>query len=739
MPHSAKRPLRRYLVVLALAGILPLTLLTGAGLIQLYRQQRDDAQRRAVEITRAVAIAVDLELERSLSALKALAGSATLRRGDLATFQEVMRRSAEGQAYWRNVILADPDGKPLANTRVNAGDPMPPTIEPASLEAAVRTGRPAVGALMKGEKRFAFAIRAPVVEEGRVRYVVSAVVAPEAILQIIQRLAVPDEWTISVFDARGARVARNRNHEIFLGEAASPSLQALMTSGAAEGSGLTRVLEGGEAFTAYSRLAGSGWAVALSIPRERVDLAARRTVEVYGAAVLVSLFIGMLAVLAVARRVNEPIARLRDGAQLMGEGGQPAPVETGIREIDQVGDAMAKAAAQRRAYEDERERFLKIEQDARSEAEEANRAKDRFLAMLAHELRNPLAALSNAASLMRHAGHDPRAAQRAVDVVQRQVSHLARLTDDLLDAARALLGKTRLHVAPTNLAAVAGEVLATLKSTGRSDGHLMRSELRDAWVEGDAVRLDQIATNLVVNALKYTPPGGTISVSTYREGGHAVLSVADTGAGMSKELAARAFDLFVQGERALDRAAGGLGIGLTLVRRLAELHGGTADVKSEGEGRGSEFIVRLPAIAAPAAKEPAEPSRAAGIARRILLVEDNDDARETLKELLELMGHRVEAADNGLAGLDLALGMAHDIAFVDLGLPGIDGYELARRLRATDGGRRLFLVALTGYGAVEDRARAIEAGFDAHATKPVGPERLADLIARSAVNPDQPL
>ena len=734
MAPPAQRPLRRYLLVLALAGILPLALLTGVGLLQLYRQQHEEAERRVAEMARAVAISVDLELERSLGVTLALANSAALRRGDLASFHEIVNRTLAAQPQWRTVLLAKPDGTPLLNGRLPMGAALPPTAEMASFRAAVERREPVVGQLAKGAGgSYAFAVRAPVVEDGRVLAVVTAVVKPEAILRIIERQSVPDDWTISVFDAEGTRVARNRAHETFIGQRGSETLQALMSSGGTEGHGITRVLEGSDAFTAYSRVPRAGWSVASSISVVAVDRAALHTVEAYGAAVVVSLVIGLLAVLAVASRISVPIARLHEGARLVGGGGQPAPLQTGVRELDEVGRALSVAAAQRRAYEAERERFLQVEQTARSEAEEASRAKDRFLAMLAHELRNPLAALSNAASLLRHGGHDARVQQHAGHVIQRQVAHLARLTDDLLEAARALLGKTQLHVAPVNLATLVSDVMETLGATGRTADHGIQLDLRDAWVEADAVRLDQIVTNLVVNAVKYTQRHGNVRVSTWREGDRAVLSVLDDGAGLSPELAARAFDRFVEGERALDRAAGGLGIGLTLVRRLAELHGGTAEVHSDGEGRGSEFIVRLPAIDAPPRPEHRpEAGRIEAIARRVLVVEDNDDARETLKQLLELMGHRVAAAADGLAGLDRALEFMPDVAFIDLGLPGIDGYELVRRLRATEGGRAMYLVALTGYGAEEDRRRALDAGFDAHAPKPVSPERLAALIAQGA-------
>jgi signal transduction histidine kinase/ActR/RegA family two-component response regulator len=733
-PPPAGRPLRRLLIVLALAGILPLTLLCGVGLMQLYRQQHEEAHRRVVELSRAVAIAVDLELQRSLAAVTTLASIESLRRGDLPSFEEAMRRTAAAQVHWNAVILARADGMAVLHSRVPAGGSMPAMVESPSFTEAVRARRPLVGDLARGPSGgYAFPVRAPVIAGDEVLYVVTAVVSPEAILEIVRRQSVPDDWTLAVLDSTGARVARNRGNAQYIGQPLSEPARKLMAETAGDGMAVTKPVDGGEAFTAFSRLPSSGWAVAISIPVEAVDRAAWRTVEAYGAAVIVSLVVGLLAVLAVASRINQPIARLRDGALVMGDGGQPAPIETGVREIDEVGRAMARAGAQRLAYEQERERFLSIERDARNEAEEASRGKDRFLAMLAHELRNPLAALSNAASLLRLGGADARVSANAGEVIQRQVAHLARLTDDLLEAARALLGKTQLHLAAVNLATVVSQVMETLQSTGRTAGHAVQLDLRDAWVHADGVRLDQVVTNLVVNAVKYTPEGGTLRVSTWRAGPQAMLSVADDGTGIAPELAGRVFDLFVQGERALDRSAGGLGIGLTLVRRLAELHGGTAEVRSEGEGKGSEFIVRLPAIDAPPRPEPRSEAKIEAIPRRILVVEDNDDARETLKQLLEIMGHRVAAAANGLAGLDRALEFLPDVAFVDLGLPGIDGYEVARRLRASPSGGQVYLVALTGYGAEEDRRSALEAGFDAHATKPVEPERLAALIAQAAV------
>jgi PAS domain S-box-containing protein len=371
-------------------------------------------------------------------------------------------------------------------------------------------------------------------------------------------------------------------------------------------------------------------------------------------------------------------------------------------------------------------RLFGRQEAARAEAEAANRTKDEFLAMLGHELRNPLGAISSAAHVLARTAGSNNATTRASEIIGRQVQHLARIVDDLLDVSRVVAGKVVLRLQTVDLGEIARRIVA--QHGGPAGGrHNITAETTAVWVSADPTRLEQVLTNLLANAVKYTPAGGEITVGARREGNWAVLSVRDTGVGIRPELLPRVFDLFVQADRSLERTGGGLGIGLTLVRQLVELHGGTVDAASAGPGRGSTFTVRLPAVAAPPETTAVTGPAVAGLAQRVLVIEDNDDAREMMRNLLRLLGHEVHEACDGASGVEQARRVRPDAALIDIGLPGIDGYEVARRIRADLPGARL--VAVTGYGQPEDRERALAAGFDEHLVKPLDPEQLHRLLA----------
>ncbi|HET7340479.1 MAG TPA: PAS domain S-box protein [Methylomirabilota bacterium] len=415
----------------------------------------------------------------------------------------------------------------------------------------------------------------------------------------------------------------------------------------------------------------------------------------------------------------ETVRRRKDGA-LVDVSITVSPLRDGRGRI--IGASkIARDVSERRRLE--RDRALLYE-----EAQEANRAKDEFIAMLGHELRNPLGAISSAVRLLEPADALSDRAALARDVIARQTRHLARLVDDLLDVVRVMTGKVLLERHPLDLAEVVTRHLNSLRTTGKMQDHVVTLEATPVWVDADVVRLEQVIGNLVSNALKYTPAGGGIVVSVSLDGGEAVLSVADTGVGIAPHLVSRIFDLFVQGERRLDRAQGGLGIGLTLVRRLVELHGGSVKAESIGIGQGSRFTVRLRAVPAPRPAAAAGLEPRAVVPRRILVVEDNRDARDMLRHVLEVSGHEVHEALDGRQGLEAALRLRPDVALIDLGLPELDGYELARQIRAADPDRRMLLVAVTGYGSAEDRERSLTAGFDLHLVKPVDVETLNEVL-----------
>ena len=371
-------------------------------------------------------------------------------------------------------------------------------------------------------------------------------------------------------------------------------------------------------------------------------------------------------------------------------------------------------------------------QSGRDRAEQENQAKDEFMAMLAHELRNPLSAISAAIQVLDASGGQAAPAQRARSIIGRQVRHLARLVDDLLDVSRVVTGKIALDQRPLDFADLVHRAVAVCGE--RQNGQRLEISTQQVWIEGDFVRMEQIINNIVGNAVKYTPAGGAIRVRVYSDDGNAILRVEDNGYGIAPELLPRVFDLFVQGERTLDRAQGGLGIGLTLVRRLVELHGGTVSATSDGPGHGSVFTVRLPEVPMPQAAQTLLPAdRHNGCSRRrVLIIEDNRDAREMFRIMLELSGHEVIEAEEGLSGLEMLKSKRPDVAVIDVGLPGLNGYEVARRFREEPGSGGVMLVALTGYGTPEARERSRKSGFDYHLIKPVNGEALEEIMREAS-------
>jgi signal transduction histidine kinase/ActR/RegA family two-component response regulator len=401
----------------------------------------------------------------------------------------------------------------------------------------------------------------------------------------------------------------------------------------------------------------------------------------------------------------------------------------------------------RRAWQriEERQRQLVLEIGERSRAEEqlreADRRKDEFLAMLAHELRNPLAPLSNALQLWsiaeKEGTQDPAEMNSLRAMMRRQVDQMTRLIDDLLDVSRINRGTIQLRIARVDVGAVLSEAIDAQKSLAEVSGQDLKRDIPadPLLVEGDATRLVQIFGNVLHNAIKFTPPGGRIAVAAQLAGAEVIIRIRDTGCGIPAPMLTQIFEMFEQVDQSLGRAHGGLGIGLTLVKRLVELHRGTIVARSEGLGKGSEFVIRFPALrpepdAAESKPGEAPPPKKQAALHRILVVDDVKASAETLTMLLRVLGHDVVMANDGKTALELAAQSRPDTIFLDIAMPEMNGYEVARRIRATPALKEVVIVALTGYGQEEDRRRAKEAGFDYHVTKPASVAGLREILAR---------
>ena len=419
--------------------------------------------------------------------------------------------------------------------------------------------------------------------------------------------------------------------------------------------------------------------------------------------------------------------------ELMAPLGNATLLERPVRLSTLVSAVKAALRARRRQYE---------VRDLLSRLAEADRRKDEFLAMLGHELRNPMAAIRNALWVLEKVGSQEEQAIRQRETIDRQTRHLVRMVDDLLDVSRVTLGKIILKRHAVDLREVADRCLADLgmAALAATKGLALTVHTESVTVLGDPVRLEQVLCNLLQNAIKYTPQGGLLSLTVATEGNEGVVRVKDTGIGLSPEMLQTIFEPFAQVESSRQRSEGGLGLGLPLVRSLVALHGGRVEAISGGSAQGSEFIVRLPLFQLE--EKPRAPLRKTTRAARtsqqsdaglpflhVLVVEDNHDGRESLRDLLEIWGHEVTLAEDGPEGVDKALAIRPDVALVDIGLPGLDGNEVARRIRSALGSDKISLIAMTGYGQPEDHRRALQAGFDRYLVKPVDPGFLAQLLA----------
>jgi signal transduction histidine kinase len=409
-------------------------------------------------------------------------------------------------------------------------------------------------------------------------------------------------------------------------------------------------------------------------------------------------------------------------AHALEERGNVTLLERPLRMLTLVSAVQTALRARRRQYE-----VRRLLEESRQAVEQ----RDQFLATLAHELRNPLAPIRNGLQVIRMAGANGTIEQ-ARSMMDRQLTHMVRLVDDLLDASRITRGKLELRKERVELKAVVDAAVETARPVIEQAGHELVVTVPDEsiTVDGDPTRLAQVVSNLLNNSAKYTHRGGHIRLTVRREGGVAVLSVADDGIGIPPAMLGRVFEMFTQVDRTLEKTTGGLGIGLSLIQGLVEMHGGTIEAHSDGEGRGSEFVVRVP-LAAAGGPDNVDSGASGGAAsrHRILVVDDNVDSADSLGQLLELLGNEVRTAYDGEAGVGAATAFRPDVILMDIGMPKLNGYDAARRIREQPWGRGVVMVAQTGWGQHDDKQKSLEAGFDFHLTKPVETAALMKLLA----------
>ena len=567
-------------------------------------------------------------------------------------------------------------------------------------------------------------------DDEQVRGVVFAALDLTKLDRFVADIQLPPGSVLMTADSEGKIIARKPNPEEWFGKPVWPEMRAAMAGEPGNPVRLTGP-DGVERLHRFARVGNNGltdYTVTIGIPVDDITAVARRDQVMDLLALGVTLVLAMLAAwfvgdVLVLRRVK----MLATTANSIASGSLSARsgITYGKEEISELARALDAMAA---ALQDKERQHLKAEAQLRL----ADQRKDEFLAMLAHELRNPLAPISAGAQLLRSGNASPAAVDRTADIIVRQVHHMTRLIDDLLDVSRVTRGLVTITRAPLHVADIVADAVEQAEPMMRARQH--RFELvmpeQPLQVVGDHKRLVQVLVNVLNNAAKYTPSGGEITLRVLAEDGNVRLEVSDNGIGMSPELRGRVFELFAQADRTSDRSQGGLGLGLALVKMLVELHGGTVTVDSGGERQGSTFAIVLPATEADVVPAPAKPDNVTGPQLRVLVVDDNVDAAQTLQLLLEAAGHEVVVAHTAHGGLEAAQRLEPQLCLLDIGLPDLNGNDLARGLRMLPASKHATLVAVSGYGRREDREMSKAAGFDHYFVKPLDHDALLAVIAR---------
>lgn len=592
--------LRWYLVLLIAGALLPVVLFAVVVAYKLSSQEQAASERRTLLAARNLAEIVERELSGTTRTLQALSAAETLEQGDLKAFHSRTRRVAQTQPSWLTVILLSPEGQQLVNTRQPFGKQLPLVTEPESLRRVIETQQPTVGNLAIGQFRgdLGIPVRIPVTADGNLRYILTAVINQKALASIVnEQITVDKEWTRTVVDGQGVVVARTRNPERFVGQRGTPSFLKRIGE-TTEGVYRDTTLEGMKVYVAFCRVNNSSWTVAVTVPVDVIQGPARRAMWLVIGSGLALLLVSGIGAFILSRQISRSITSAAKAAEALAKGQYPQVTPLVIKEVVLLGRSLEFTADLLQQREQERTENLIRAEEAREEAEAANRIKDEFLAVLSHELRTPLNPILGWSKLLRSGKLDPAKTTYALETIERNAKLQTQLIEDLLDVSRIMQGKLSLNMTSVDLASTIGFAVETVQLAAEAKSIQIQIILEPvkAQVLGDSTRLQQVIWNLLTNAIKFTAEGGQVEVRLSRVGLQAQIQVSDTGKGIHPNFLPHVFEYFRQEDGTLTRKFGGLGLGLAIVQHLVELHGGTVQAESPGEGQGATFTVRLPLL-----------------------------------------------------------------------------------------------------------------------------------------------
>jgi len=721
--------LRSRLILLVALAIAPSAIMTIIGGVREREHAVEVAQENLQRLTNLAAANEAQSIEGARQMLRDMAGIPDL-MGDQQHCSHLLANLQRQNPDYANLGLIQLNGD-VTCTAIPSKAPVN-LADRSHFRRAVHLRRFVAGGYVFGRviQKHTVNLTYPLLDDGQqVQAVVFAALDLSKLDRFVANIKLPPGSLLLTADSEGKIISRKPNPEEWFGKPVWPEMRAAMASDPGKPVLLTGP-DGIERLHRFARVGNNGlsdYTITIGIPADAITEVARHDqmldllalAATLMLALLAAWFVGDVLVLRRVKRLVITANRIASGTLEARSG-----IHYGSEEISDLArslDAMAEALQKKE------QQHLKAELQLRV----ADQRKDEFLAMLAHELRNPLAPISAGAQLLQSGRANEAAVARTANIIVRQVTHMTRLVDDLLDVSRVTRGLVTLTRAPVDIAGVVADAVEQSDPLIQAKRHHFELTMPSTplQVDGDHKRLVQVLVNVLNNAAKYTAAGGSIALSVGADGDTVKLVVSDNGIGMSPELRARVFELFAQADRNSDRSQGGLGLGLALVKSLVELHGGSVVVDSAGEQLGSTFIISLPLSAHAPVQAAAVKQKVAGRRLRVLVVDDNIDAAQTLQLLLQASGHEVEVAHTGLVALECAQSMSPELCLLDIGLPDISGNDLARSLRALTHTANATLVAVTGYGRREDRELAIQSGFDHYFIKPVNVDALLALIA----------